>query len=321
MSLIPTPSALDIADDNQQTAVKEVLTSIYKDAGNWTVWGATLLDGYMTKVENLLGSDTVEADLAAMIAEMGDIVESNPGTINGAGAGFTDTLLDSLRTRLSADIQTRSTGLGDAAEEAIFARETARVTAINTKAYKEITTTFSSRGFDQPPGAMDAKIAEASIDAAAHLTESSGKITEESSRLALDYNKSVLNSSAQLLDLLSRVYESEEMRKFEASKATVLMAVENYKSYLGLASTKAELAIKKASVVLDNKNRQLTLEVQSLIALAGGAQQIIAGALNGVSVSSSFGFSGSTSMDYSIANNTSDTYKEGDHANPSLPRL
>jgi hypothetical protein len=267
------------------------------DAINWATWAANAIGSGITDINKLLGSDTVEADLAALVAELGTLVNSAPGTINGAGAGFSDALLTSLKARLSADIATYSTGLGTA-EAAMFARETARVSAATAKAYDEATTFFSSRGWDMPPGALDDAISEASAESAQNLTDSSGKILEESARLAVQYNLGIVNASTQLIDALARVYESEEARKFEASKATVMLAVENYKSYLGLTGAKADIAIKKAQLILDNKARQLALEVNTLLESSKAYQQIVASSLNGISASASFGWGASASTSY-----------------------
>ena len=77
-----------------------------------------------------------------------------------------------------------------------------------------------------------------------------------------------------------------------------MLEVENYKNYLGLVKTKADIAIRKTDTILDNKARQLTLEVSTLSGLAQSAQQIVASALNGINASSSFGWSASASTSY-----------------------
>lgn len=298
-TLIPPPetSVPDPSGDYARAQSWSLVTAKYADAGNWATWAANLLNSNIMDIASLLGSDTVEADLAALLVELGTITDSAPGTISGAGPGFSDSLLTDLKARLAADIATYSTGLGSA-EAAMFDRETARQNAVRAAAYLEITTQFSARGFDVPPGALLAKQTEMNNQSTLQLAESSGKILEESARLAVQYNLGIVNASTQLVDLLSRVYESEEMRKFEASKATVMLAVENYKTYLGLASTKAEIAMKKTQIVLDNKARQLALEVNTLAGLAQAAQQMVASALNGVSSSANFGWGASASTSY-----------------------
>ena len=288
---VPDFTIPDPTSDNARAQAWSMLTAKYADAGAWAIWAADLMNTRIADMEASLGADTVEADIAALAAEIGTIVDSHPGTIAGTGAGFSDALLTALKGRLETDIATYSTGLGTA-EAAMFSRETARVTAERAIAYNEVTTTFSSRGFDMPPGGVAAKQTEASNESSKRLTDSSGKILEESARLAVQYNLGIINASAQLIDALAKIYESEETRKFEASKATVMLAVENYRSTLGLVTAKADIVLKKGELALGAKARQLALEVETFRALALGAQQMIAGAMNGISASASFGFAG-----------------------------
>lgn len=444
--MIPTPTALDIAADNQQAAVKEILTAKYADAGAWTNYGATLLDGFSDELKDLLVTAATSTDMAAVSAALtgielyvasGAFTYTAPtaptyevvptyqaqtlGTIlaipavNAITVGdapstevvftnstFTDTLLDGLKNKLLADLTTGSTGLGNAEAE-LFARETARQNDARAKAYNEVTTVFSSRGFDMPPGALLAKQTEINNESGIRLSDSSSQIMAESARLAVDYNKSIMSNATQLLDLVSRVFDNKVMREFEAAKARVQYAIEGFKQLVSvslakaelnktaitatiaanqgtvevfkaqidgqvapmkaiaetnqakasafgaavqaasadltaqmapeelklkgvvansqIAGTKAEIALKEATVLIENARRQVELEVQTLLGLAGGAQQIIAGALNGVSVSSSFGFGGSVSSSYGVSNSTTDSYGKDDHPNPTLPRL
>lgn len=441
--MIPTATALDIAADNQQTAVKEVLAAKYKDAGAWTQYGARLLDGFSDDLKDLLVTAATSSDLTAVTTALANIelyVASGSFTYTAPDApaydvvpayqpvtlgtilsipdveaiaigdapsteviftngDFTDTLLDGLRSKLLADLTTGSTGLGDA-EGALFARETARQNDTRAKAYSEVTTAFSSRGFDMPPGALLAKQTEINNESGIRLSDSSSQIMAESARLAVDYNKSIMSNATQLLDLISRVFDSKTMRDFEAAKARVQYAIEGFKQIVAvqlakadlnkaditatiaanqgtvevlkaeiegqvapmkaiaetnqakasafraavdaasadltaqtlpeelklkgtvanaqIAGTKAEIALKEATVEIENARRQVELEVQTLLGLAGGAQQIIAGALNGVSVSSSFGFGGSVSSSYDVTNSVRDEYGKGDHM-PVLP--
>jgi len=161
-------------------------------------------------------------------------------TVSFTNSAFTDDLLTSLRNRLEADITTASTGLGSA-EDALFARETARQNSARAQAYTEATTIFSSRGFDMPPGALSAKQTEMNNESGIRLSDSSSQIMAESARLAVDYNKAVLASSTQLLDLLSRVFDSKIMRDFDAAKTQVTLNLEGFKSTVSVALAKADI--------------------------------------------------------------------------------
>lgn len=303
MALIPTPTALDIAKDNQQTAVKEILTAKYADAGSWMSYGATLLDGFMRDIETLLSSAASGADLTAVAAALaaidlytapagsftytsplapsydpvGSYVEQTLGTILDippveaitiadapstdvvfTNSAFTDTLLNDLRTKLLAGLTTGSTGLGDA-EAGLFARETARQNDARAKAYNEVTTALSSRGFDMPPGALLAKQTEMNNESGLRLSDSSSQIMAESARLAVDYNKSILGNATQLLDLMSRVFDNQVVRDFEAAKTKVQYAVEGYKQVVAVALAKADL--NKTAISATIQANQGTVEV------------------------------------------------------------
>jgi hypothetical protein len=270
-----------------------MLTAKYADAGNWASWAASLMDLNLTNMAVTLGSETVDADINALTTEIGTILAFSPGTISGGTNTFSDTLLTALKSRLEEDIAASSTGLGATVEAAMFARETARINEINAQAYNEVTTSFSSRGFDMPPGALLAKQTEMNNQSALRLAESSGKMLEETTRLALDYNKHIQSVSVQLVDALSRVFESQESRAFEASKASVMLEAEGYRNTLGLVTAKADIVLKKGELALSAKARHLQLEVETFRGLAQNYQQMVASAMNGISASTSFGFTGS----------------------------
>jgi len=153
---------------------------------------------------------------------------------------FSDSLLDSLKGRLAADIATSSTGLGNA-EAALFARETARQNAARAAAYTEVTNQFSARGFDVPPGALLAKQTEMNNESGIRLSDSSSQIMAESARLAVDYNKHVLTQSSQLLEALARVFDSKVVRDFEVEKTRVQLALEGFKETIAVELAKASL--------------------------------------------------------------------------------
>jgi hypothetical protein len=331
--------------------------------------------------------DTIPAYSAQTLGTIIDIPAVDAITVGNApstavsisNGSYTDTLLTSLKDRLASDIATFSTGLGNA-EAALFGRETARVNAQRATAYNEITTSFSSRGFDMPPGALLAKQTEINNESSLRLADSSAQIMAESARLAVDYNKHMLTLSTQLMDALIKAFDSKVMRDFEAEKIRVTMAIEGFKQEVSvalakadlnktaisatiaanegtvkvfqskiegqiapikalaevnqakagaynaevqaatanlnaqvipeelklkgvqanaaIASMKADVITKEVSITLENKARQLALEVSVMQGLAQSAQQIVASALNGVSVTGSFGWSAQSSTSY-----------------------
>jgi hypothetical protein len=292
---IPEATDFDITTGTTSDAVRQVLDAKYTDAGAWATWAATMLQTDIADINNLLATDKVTQYLEALSAAIDTLPEFIAGTISGGVADFTNSALVALQSRLATDIATYSTGLGTA-EAALFARETARQNAARSAAYTEITTQFSSRGYDLPPGALTAKQTEVNNESGIRLTDSSTAIMAESARLAVDYNKSVIAGAIQLQDILSRVFDSKEMRLFEASKASVMYEAEVFKVTLARYSTQGELALKQAEIVIQAQARQLALEVSTLLGLAQSASQMVAAALNGVSVSTSLDYGASTSM-------------------------
>lgn len=269
----------------------------YADAGAWAAWAAGILNNGLIDISTTLGSNTVEDDIAALTTEIGEILTFTPNTITADSAAFSDTLLTDLKARLVSDIATYSTGLGSA-EAAMFARETARQNAARAAAYTEITTQFSARGFDMPPGALLAKQTELNNESGIRLSDSSAAVMAESARLAADYNKHTLAVSVQLLQILGNLFDNQKAREFEAQKQTAILAVEGYKSSLGLVTAKADIILKKGDLALSSKYRQMALELETLKSLSLGFQQMIASAMNGVNVGGSFSYSGSANTSY-----------------------
>lgn len=164
-------------------------------------------------------------------------------TLSYSSGQFSDPLLTALENALTGYLATQSTGLGNA-ETALFARETARASATRAAAYAEITNQFASRGWDMPIGALLAKQTEMNNESTTRLADSSAAIMAESARLAVQFNIGVISSSAQVADILARIYDSEKVRELEKAKTEVLFAVEAFKNTIaaGLANAQLEAA-------------------------------------------------------------------------------
>lgn len=161
-------------------------------------------------------------------------------TVDFTNAAFTDDLLTAFKSKLTSDMSGTHTGLG-AAEAALFARETARQNSARAAAYTELTTQYSARGFDMPPGALLAKQTEVNNQSALLLSDSSSQIMAESARLAVDYNKSVMSATTQLVDMLGRLHDSKIMRDFEAAKNEVMLDIEGFKATIQVLVANADL--------------------------------------------------------------------------------
>lgn len=242
---------------NELAALQLALTNIalYAPSGAFTYNSpaAPVYDAVPVYAAQTLGQILTIPDVAVIeigVAPATDVVFAN--------SAFTDTLLDALKGMLTSSLATASTGLGDA-EAGLFARETARQNDTRAKAYSEVTSAFSSRGFDMPPGALLAKQAEINSESGIRLSDSSSQIMAESARLAQSWNKDIISACTQLLDLLSRTFDSRIMRDFEAAKAKVQYAIEGFKQIVATQLAKADL--NKVAITSTVSANQATVEV------------------------------------------------------------
>lgn len=296
---LPAQPQVDPAGDYARAQAWAMLQARYADAGNYAVWAHQTLQILTDDLKNIIDTDVVTAKLADLLA----VLNAMPATtITYTDAGFSDSTLTALKNRIESDLATSHTGLGTA-EAALFARHEARVASSNSKALTEITTQYSSAGWDMPPGGLLAKQTEMVNEGNKRLTDVSADVMAESARLAVEYNKTVLQQAMSLVDLLGRLYDSKTMRDFEKAKTQVTLDLETLKLKAAVMSDAARLE-------LDAALRESTNQVESLRGLALGAMQMIASAMNSVSSSTSFGFSGSASTSYSTNDNTNRTVDE-----------
>lgn len=161
-------------------------------------------------------------------------------TVTYDNPDFSDAILDSLKSKLLTDLSTSSTGLGSA-EGGLFANAVARENDVLAEAYNQITTAFSSRGFDMPPGALSALQAQESNKSTIRLTDVNNNIMVESAKLAQAWNQTTVTASSQIIDVLARVFDSKIMRNFEAAKTSVALALEGFKAAIQVLVANAEL--------------------------------------------------------------------------------
>lgn len=296
---LPAQPEVDPAGDYARAQAWAMLQARYADAGNYAVWAHQTLQILTDELKIITSTDVVTAKLADLLA----VLNAMPATtITYTDNGFSDSTLTALKNRIESDLATSHTGLGTA-EAALFARHEARVASSNSKALTEITTQYSSAGWDMPPGGLLAKQTEMVNEGNKRLTDVSADVMAESARLAVEYNKTVLQQAMSLVDLLGRLYDSKTMRDFEKAKTQVTLDLETLKLKAAVMSDAARLE-------LDAALRESTNQVESLRGLALGAMQMIASAMNSVSSSTSFGFSGSASTRYSTNDNTNRTVDE-----------
>jgi hypothetical protein len=113
---------------------------------------------------------------------------------------FINALSEQLQQKLSADLTSGSTGLGDA-EAGMFNRAVQRERDALLESYNQVTTQFSARGFDMPPGAINALIAQESNKSTIRLTDVNTGILETSAKLAQAWNQTTVTASSQVIAL------------------------------------------------------------------------------------------------------------------------
>lgn len=283
---LPPATTPDPAGDYARAQAWAMLNAKKTDMDNVAIWAAQFLDNNLVNLETALDDPTVNDKINALMLLLDTLGSFTPGTISYTDTPFSDTMLTALRSRFEADLAGAT-----AAEAAVFARHTSRANDETNRAYTEITTMYSSAGWDAPQGAMLALQAEANNDRTKRLTDASADIMATAA-------KEATQGAIQLVDMLGRLNDNRAMRAFEAAKTEVLVGVDGYKSTLEAIRVKAELGIKGADLAINASLHQMSVKVQTLQSLCQGSLQLMSSALGAVHASTSFGFSGSAATHY-----------------------
>lgn len=199
------------------------------------------------------------------------------GDITYEDTAFVSTLNDAILAKLEADLAAGGTGLSVAAEAALFARATDRVSAANAKLISETLTFFSSRGFDEPPGGSAAKVAELNKEAAQNLTDISRDILSESAKLAQSYSIAVLQAAVSANDVSARISHESSLRQLEAAKASLAgnLGVFQADALNLISAAQTSIALFQAQMQSDDLDAKLYLaniQAQNLLLEANKAQ-------------------------------------------------
>ena len=291
---IPSATPINTAGLTNDIALS-ALQAKYTDASNWATWAATLLESQLSGIKSAVSTDITTSNINPLLAMINSAPPYTSGNLAFTNKPFSDELLTQLRNKLSADISQYSTGLGDQVETAMFNRAVARIDVERDRAYAELNDSFSQRGFDIPPGTLLSKQTEITNESTTKLNDINANILHESATLALNYNIEMLKIATGVIDLLGRLNNDEQMRNFEIQKVAVMQALDAYKAQLALFETKGKLIAQAAQLTLDSLGRSLTVEVEAFKGVAQSAAQMVAGAINSVNSSTSYGFGSSES--------------------------
>ena len=270
---MPTTDPIDESAVGAYARTWEMLVSKYNTAGSWAQWAQTVMDTSMDSINDKLSSSDTSVALDGILDAISTIPSYSVGSIPSYSAPsapsylsipsysaptlgtilsipdvvdlaipdapdativhtetpFSDDVLTALRSRIEADMAGAT-----AAEAAMFARHSQRAYDESTKAYNEITTQFSSRGFELPPGALLAKQTEMANERTKRLTDASADIMSEAAKQAF-------SGALQMIDIMGRLNDNSVMRAFEVKKAEVQYAIEGFKAVIDGMKAKGDL--------------------------------------------------------------------------------
>jgi len=252
------------------------LNQKYIDSGLWAEDAKVMLDGFITSINDAIASlsfDDILADFTTLI-----------GT-NGSGfftrTPFAEAFNTMLQGALTADISGNTLGTIPAWEQAMYDRAISKQEMDLERTYNETTMFFSSRGWDRPNGAADAKITEINKEIDRARVDLQNAILEQSGKLQLQFAIGIREIGVRLNDSLVSLNNQINATDVQAA--------------LGVR----DLMLKKMDAAMNNAARVFIAELEALRGNAQIAAQIVASALNGVNVSASFGFSGGVSSNHS----------------------
>jgi len=151
-----------------------------------------------------------------------------------------------LLAKILATMADDSTGLDPLVEQAIYDRAIARNLTTNSKMYNEVETYFSVRGWDEPQGALEGKLLEASAEIARNETDVTEKVMIERADLAQKNAHFILQQATELEKLIRATRDGESQRALDYSKISAEIIIQLYsESVKGYVAT---LEAKKAYI-------------------------------------------------------------------------
>lgn len=168
-----------------------------------------------------------------------DVPDAISAIISWVEAAHDTTLFTDLLTRLRTDLVSGATGLDSSVEQEIFDRALARLDIEEDKAQSEIENYFSTRGFDLPPLAMAARLAEHSNNRALRVADLNGKIMIEQAELAQKNGQFIIAAAKDLEAVLRDFTSKQNDRTLDYQKAVAANAIAIYaeavRAYIAVA--------------------------------------------------------------------------------------
>jgi len=151
-----------------------------------------------------------------------------------------------LLAKILATMADDSTGLDPLVEQALYDRAIARNLTTNSKLYNDVESYFSVRGWDEPQGALEGKLLEASAEIARNETDVTEKVMIERADLVQKNAQFIIQQATELEKLIRTTRDSESQRSLYYSKISAEIVIQLYsESVKGYVAT---LEAKKAYI-------------------------------------------------------------------------
>jgi len=177
-------------------------------------------------------------------------------------APYQSDVLNAMRAKLLYYLDNDSTGIGTVAEAALWARAVARSQEEMDRAYNEVLNFWSSRGWEFPPGQIDARIQEVTDANLRAMTDINDKITIEQARLIQAQNQETIRSALQYEAQYQQFTSQTAQRTLEAAKAAVEMGIGIFNSEVAYFNLRLDRA-KTAASIYETRYRVATLELDA----------------------------------------------------------
>jgi hypothetical protein len=138
---------------------------------------------------------------------------------------YASQLLTDLRAKLDWYIQNGGTGLGTEVEAQIWENDQLRVQQEFERQFEQAQSFWAARGFNMPPGMLNAALTEAVTEQTRKLTFTSNEIAIEQARIAKDQTQKMYDISTTLESATMNYFSQVATRSLEASKFSVDAAI------------------------------------------------------------------------------------------------
>jgi len=151
---------------------------------------------------------------------------------------------DLFMSRVLSILEKGSTGLDETVEAALWARAVARQELENIRVYNEAENYHSSRGFSLPPGALEGKLNEISIEIARNNSLLSFDISVKQAELAQANDRFVMNEAFTQVLKMEEQYALNILNSNKAVIEIFIAEVEEYKFLISAQISKIEAVLK-----------------------------------------------------------------------------